>query len=154
MDSGHQATCAPEKQTKNSVTVSGRTVDYWIHFIFCICFILSPQGSWFLPVWNECRTCPWRTPRSTGNRSTEHRSHQPGVRKWPAYWFLLGRNKRHSILKQRITLWGNFDYILFFHVFLKITLCILLNICQVLDAQKKDFSNHVHLKAGYCYLQQ
>ncbi len=56
-------------------------------FSFCCC-LFSPWGSWFPPVWSERRTCPWRTLRSTGNRSTEHHNRQPGARRSPACWFL------------------------------------------------------------------
>lgn len=50
----------------------------------CSSWNSSPWGSWCPPAWSERRTCPWRTPHSTGSRSTERRSRPPGDRRWPA----------------------------------------------------------------------
>lgn len=60
---------------------------FWFQ-IYLMFFVLWPLGSWFPPVWSERRTCPWRTPRSTGNRSTEHHNRPPGAQRSPACWFL------------------------------------------------------------------
>lgn len=56
-------------------------------------WICSPSGSWCPPVWSERRTCPWRTPHSTGNRSTVRRSRRPGDQRWPACRYLQRRER-------------------------------------------------------------